>query len=320
MLVKNIDLEITSKCNLNCQMCYRFENTHTFDISDLDLSVFDRVEMEKLTRVDICGNIGDPACHKRLHDFIDMVHKRTVIKISTNGALRSEQWWRDLADKMKKNVRSFVIFALDGLEDTHSIYRVNANFQKLIGNIKAFNSQGGNSEAQFIPFKHNQHQLEDVKALSKELGCKRFITRISSAYNDNLERPVPPKRQKTGNTATAHTKLVNRPVAELKTRHEACLEKKGGKCSCKHISESSVFINWQGDVFPCCHLGSLVFKKYDKVHDVYLKYKDELNLKNNHMRKIVNSNFFKYVEENYNDIPRCQTMCRFHHDDFIKVG
>ena len=68
---------------------------------------------------------------------------------------------KNLASIMRKPDK--VIFAIDGLEDTNHLYRVNTNFNKIMENAKAFINAGGIARWDFIAFAHNEHQIEEAK-------------------------------------------------------------------------------------------------------------------------------------------------------------
>ena len=48
------------------------------------------------------------------------------------------------------------------------VYREGSNFTKVEQNYRAFNRAGGRSNWQFIVFEHNEHQLEQAKAQTKD--------------------------------------------------------------------------------------------------------------------------------------------------------
>ena len=75
-----------------------------------------------------------------------------------------------------------VIFAIDGLEDTNHLYRVNTNFNKIMENAKAFINAGGLARWDFIAFAHNEHQIEEAKALAEQMGFVKFRYKKSNRY------------------------------------------------------------------------------------------------------------------------------------------
>ena len=78
------------------------------------------------------------------------------IEVVTNGSIKKANWWAELA--LKANV----VFSIDGLEDTNHIYRVGAQWDKIMANAEAFIAAGGNATWQYIVFRWNAHQEEDV--------------------------------------------------------------------------------------------------------------------------------------------------------------
>ena len=77
----------------------------------------------------------------------DLEHRPRMI-LSTNGSGRSVAWWENLASLLTS--RDIVEFSIDGLQDTNSIYRVNAKWDSIIEGIKTT-----------IPF--HQKLMEDPK-------------------------------------------------------------------------------------------------------------------------------------------------------------
>jgi hypothetical protein len=146
---------------------------------------------------------------------------------------------------------------LDGLQDTHSIYRQNTDFNKIIANASAFIEAGGSAVWQFIPFKHNQHQMKDAIRLSQRLGFKRIeiiknvrYTSIARHHKTGLPIDISPwdkqheyDRHK-GDTFEDH-KIINDHV-----RIENCM----------HLSYPSVFLGYDGGVSPCCYMHSVDLK------------------------------------------------------------
>jgi hypothetical protein len=132
--------------------------------------------VRQLRNVNFCGNAGDPMVAKdiiQILEYLKGCSYKTGITFHTNASGRSNEWWRKLGSILNRDWDS-VRFKLDGLEDTHHIYRKGTNFNKIIESIKSFVSVGGNGVWDFIPFKHNQHQIDDAKLMAEKLGLKGF--------------------------------------------------------------------------------------------------------------------------------------------------
>ena len=294
MKINQLDVELTSRCNLKCYVCHNAKIPN----KDVDLSIFSKINTYNLDYIDICGNVGEPICHPNLLEFIDIVNNGVKIKISTNGTLHDGSWWRKLAKKLSRHRLSNVIFALDGLEDSHCRYRVGTNYKKLLKNIESFTSAGGNAYAQFIIFKHNQNELESTKKLAEELGCKKFIVRTSCFYNDIFERPD----------------------SNIQTRHEICTDDELDVL-CSHLNQGKIFVDFEGEVFPCCLSANCKHSpdRDKKYYEVYQKYKKDINLKTRSLEDILNGPFYKFLYSNYKNLDVCQSFCRAPSDDFNKL-
>ena len=59
------------------------------------------------------------------------------------------------------------------------VYRVNASYDKIIENARAFIDVGGRAEWRMIVFKHNQHQIEEAEELARKYGFKHFSLQYS---------------------------------------------------------------------------------------------------------------------------------------------
>jgi len=186
-----LQLDLTSHCNAACGACVRNENggeTRTgLELKHFDLDLFKRIATVDtkgwyIRQMSWNGNWGDSMMHP---DIIEMVntwtryHPETEICIATNGAIRSTKFWSELAVALNASPNHKVDFAMDGMEDTHKLYRRKTSHAKLCENIKAFTDAGGSCHVYMTTFEHNKHQIEEVKELSRKLGAKAFKARGS---------------------------------------------------------------------------------------------------------------------------------------------
>ena len=190
--IKILHLEPTSACNARCPQCIRetdlnFDKNTTTDLSlEKLLSLIDVNFIKGLDKMFMCGTCGDPAAGKYTLDifrYFKSVNPQITLGMNTNGSLRNTQWWKDLANIMT-NPKDYVVWSIDWLEDTNSIYRINTNWNKIIDNAKSFISAGGSAHWDILIFEHNQHQVEDSENLAKSLGFSWFRSKVSKKiYN-----------------------------------------------------------------------------------------------------------------------------------------
>ena len=80
-----------------------------------------------------------------------------------------KEFWQRLA---KANTQ--VCFDLDGIDEVHSLYRQNTIYQTVIKNALIYIGAGGHAIWKCIKFKHNIHQIEEMRQLAVDFGFKSF--------------------------------------------------------------------------------------------------------------------------------------------------
>jgi MoaA/NifB/PqqE/SkfB family radical SAM enzyme len=262
-----IHLEITNNCQASCPMCNRNidggQDNPLIKIRNWSLEEFKNVMTpEVLNQLDsyyFCGNFGDPMLNNNLIDMCQYskdVAPNTSVVIHTNGGARSSAWWTKLALSLPKRHR--VVFALDGLSDTHHLYRVGTNFEDVIDNAKTFILAGGIAEWVFIKFKHNEHQVEQARVMAKELGFQHFTLKNSSRF---ILEPSVKVVDRKGNTTHFIEPATDVPMKfiDKKVIDAYKIIVANSVISCKAKHEKEIYIDAFGEVLPCCWLASVPY-------------------------------------------------------------
>lgn len=209
----------------------------------------------QLDKILINGNLGDFGLAKDGPEIVDwlLTNTQARIAINTNGSMHTPDWWAELAHPRVK-----IIFALDGLEDTHSVYRKNTDFNKIMENALAFIKAGGYAVWQMIVFNHNQHQIKACKELSVSLGFKEFwlfdkdrnqgpVFNRDGSFSHWIgqphEHPEPPDPQ---GLLRDHVTWFDK--LDLSTIQTVSI-------SCQSKQNKEIYIAADGTVYPCCYLG-----------------------------------------------------------------
>jgi hypothetical protein len=158
----------------HCRPAKEIQNTQFF-LDDVK-QYFPDSFLKRLNRVDFCGNFGDPCIARDFYKICEFFisNYKITIKVSTNGAMRSPAWWQKLGT-LFANTDSWLEFHIDGLRDTNRLYRIGANWDKIMANAQAFISGGARTEWYYILFKHNQHQVGEAKKKAREMGFDKFV-------------------------------------------------------------------------------------------------------------------------------------------------
>jgi MoaA/NifB/PqqE/SkfB family radical SAM enzyme len=317
--IKEIHLELTTKCQARCPMCPRRINggmlNPLFTLSEINLEIFkkwfDEDLLRQLDSIFLCGNLGDPIIAQdclEIIQYIRTINKTLQISIHTNGSARTVDWWKQLA---KTNTR--VAFGIDGLSDTHHLYRINTDWNKIIENAQAFIDEGGHAEWQMLAFSHNEHQIEQCRDLSQQMKFKKFNLKHTSRFTDDKFH-VLDDHGTTTHVLTPTTQSIKMiPIVANSTNDQNIT------IQCKAKKAHQIYVSANGIVSPCCWLDfSWVLHKNDRRID----YMDNIgmfpNLNDQSLGTIFNSNYFSMIEETWSNNPlkECSRQC----GKFDKLG
>jgi MoaA/NifB/PqqE/SkfB family radical SAM enzyme len=272
--LKSIHLEITNNCQASCPMCSRnhhggLENPlikiEEWSLEDFK-SIITQEVLDQIESIYFCGNFGDPLLNNDLIDMCEYIrdHSEVFVRIHTNGSLRASDWWQRLATSLPNN--HLVIFGIDGLDDTHSRYRIGTDYNKIIKNAQAFIGAGGQAEWAYIVFEHNQHQVNIAKQTAAELGFKRFTTKNSSRFVGDTNFEV---YDKDGNI----TDILRPPTdTVIKFLDKKVIENykeivKNTEIDCYVLKTKEVYIDAFKNLMPCCFLAATPYN-YSTVDSV----------------------------------------------------
>ena len=317
--LKQVHLEITNNCQASCPMCARNINggevNPRLELTDWTLDEFKTImNPEVLNQIHgfyFCGNYGDPILN---NDLIEMCRYATETNVNcqniihTNGGARNTKWWKELASVMPKHHR--VVFALDGLSDTHSLYRIGTKFETVLENARAFIEAGGNAEWVFIRFKHNQHQVQEAEKIAKEVGFSEFTVKNSSRFllearinvvnrkgeNNHVIEPASDTPMKFIDKQTIDNfhKIINDSVID-----------------CKVQKDKEIYIDAHRNMYPCCHTGAVPYLFHSQhelqhisqemrdQHDDMVKTLGELDTRKRSIKEIIESNEYQTAWEKY---------------------
>lgn len=310
--IKELDIEHSAVCNAACPQCTRElrpGDYSWFNQTWLPVELYsERLPQELLNNLEtifFSGMVGDPCAAPNFLEVCKAIKERAPhihIKISTNGGMRSPEWWAELAGILGKG--SWIRFAIDGLEDTNHIYRVNVKWDKVVANAKAFIDAGGEAEWQWIAFKHNEHQVEQARELSKQMGFDRFVVRRSHRWLlDALF-----ETQFAGIEVPTQDKYVHPLILQRKKTFkivDALKESNDSKIQCEVQGRKSVYISADGWVFPCVYTGTCVhLVKTRSLHDGWLNLweqhgGDKINLLKTDWDSILSGPFFNQIQESW---------------------
>ena len=265
--IQGIHLEPSSFCNARCPKCVRnylgTEYNTGYEERNLLLAdiqkIFSVAFVKQLTSILYNGNLGDMIMNPEILEitqWFKQINPSVRIEANTNGSAGSDDFWKKFAATGIK-----VNFALDGLADTHHLYRQNTSFDRVIHNAKTFIAAGGEAHWKMIHFKHNVHQIEDCKQLAKSLGFSSF--QINPANRG--QGPVFDKRgnyshgledYEIGDTTVKFSPEVKDNYFSTSSYIKIVENyKEKTNISCYSKNRKNLYINSLGEVYPCCFIG-----------------------------------------------------------------
>jgi len=257
--VRHLHLEVSSDCNARCPQCPRNFHGYPFnfgyEVTNLSLEkIKSLLPVEFVAQLDeilINGNYGDFVMNPESIEIVAWFREHNPalkIDISTNGGARDREFWTRLAE-----YRPIVSFCIDGLEDTHSLYRQNTVYDTVIKNAQTFINAGGVALWCMTEFDHNLHQFEEAERISQTLGFYGFNRRASV-------RNTGPVYDKQGNRVFVMKDLrgdfpekINDTFAQSKRIRP--MTAKYRPAVCEALEQRSLYISAEGTIDPCCHVG-----------------------------------------------------------------
>lgn len=274
----SISFEPTTSCNLRCPECPSGLRAFTRPTGMLQKDFFRQTidEIHKELLYLIFYFQGEPYLNP---GFLEMVRYAADKKIYTATSTNAHYLTDENAKKTVESGLDRLIISIDGTtQDTYRQYRVGGNLDKVIQgarNIvkwkKELNSKTPFVFFQFLVVKHNEHQVEEIKQLAKEIGVDEVRFKTAQVYDyENDPNNLIPSLDKFSRYKK-DSNGVYQPKNKLANR-------------CWKLWHSNV-ITWDGLVVPCCfdkdamhRLGNLKNESFKTVwhNDNYKQFRSEL--------------------------------------------
>jgi len=241
----SISFEPTTSCNLKCPECpsglREFTRPRGMLKKDFFFKTIDDIYKDILYLIFYFQ--GEPYLNK---NFLEMVSyassKGLYTATSTNGHFLTDE----VAKKTVESGLDRLIISLDGTtQEVYEQYRREGNMEKVIEgarNIvkwkKELNSKTPFVFFQFLVVRPNEHQIEDVKKLAKEVGVDEVRFKTAQIYDyENDPNKLIPKNEKF---SRYKKNKEGKQIAKNKLQNH-----------CWKLWQANV-ITWDGMVVPCC--------------------------------------------------------------------
>jgi len=240
----SISVEPTTSCNLRCPECPSGLRSFTRATGMLDFKTFqtaiDSLKNELLYL--ILYFQGEPYLNSLFFDFIKHATKSNIYTATSTNAhyLGDENAKRTVESGLDR-----LIISIDGTtQEVYENYRIGGNLNKVLEgarNIIKWKKQLKSKTPilifQFLVVKPNEHQVQEVKTLARQLGVDKVAFKTAQIYDFEKGSQLIPENAKysrykknTEGKYVINNRLLNH---------------------CWKMWHSSV-ITWDGNVVPCC--------------------------------------------------------------------
>jgi radical SAM protein with 4Fe4S-binding SPASM domain len=138
----NVQLELSSICNLRCIMCYQHDKSFSSKskgfMGYMNLDLFKKIidELEGKLEAITFASRGEPTLNKDLEKYLKYCEKKFIgLKLNTNATMFNEKIINVL---LSSDLETLVISADAPDKEFYERIRVNAKFDKLIKNLELF--------------------------------------------------------------------------------------------------------------------------------------------------------------------------------------
>ncbi len=240
----SISFEPTTSCNLRCPECPSGLRSFTRDTGMLEENFFRQTidDMHSHLLYLIFYFQGEPYLNTK---FLEMVKYASSKKIYTATSTNAHYLNDDAAKKTVESGLDRLIISIDGTtQDVYENYRVGGQLSKVIEGTKnivkwkkELQSKTPHIIFQFLVVKPNEHQVEDVKKLGKELGVDEVRFKTAQVYdyeNGNDLIPENMKYSRYKKNADGKWSIKNKLLNHCWKLWHSCV------------------VTWDGWVVPCC--------------------------------------------------------------------
>lgn len=273
----SISIEPTTSCNLRCPECPSGLRSFSRATGMLDPDVFSQM-IEEMKHHLIWLTFyfqGEPYLHPQ---FLQLVHMAENAGIYTSTSTNAHYLTDEKAEETVKSGLSRLIISIDGItQEAYQDYRVGGKLAKVIEGTKAvvrakkkWKTHHPEIVFQFLVTGQNEHQIDDLHALAKDLGVDQVHLKTIQIYDYENGSPLIPQNE---NYSRYRKNASGKYILKNKLLNQ-----------CWRMWHSCV-ITWDGKVVPCCFdkdakhvLGQMQGDKFETIWNsqAYNKFRNQL--------------------------------------------
>jgi len=240
----SISIEPTTSCNLRCPECPSGLRSFSRPTGMMELSTFQKIidELHKDLAYLILYFQGEPYLNPSFHEAIQYANDKKIYTVTSTNAHYLN---KANAQETLKSGLSRIIVSMDGTDQgSYEKYRIGGKLDQVIEGIenlvaakKALKTHAPFIILQFLLFKHNTHQIPEVRKLARKLGVDKLEFKTAQVYDFDLGSELIPE--------------ISQYSRYTKTEDETFKIKNDHLNKCWKMWHSCV-MTWDGNIVPCC--------------------------------------------------------------------
>ncbi len=260
----NISIEPTTTCNLGCPECPSGLKQFTRPTGNLEMETYTNIidQLEKKLVFAYFYFQGEPYLHPKFLEIVQYAAKKKIYTVtSTNAHFLTPR----KAEETVLSGLDRILISIDGAtQETYQSYRIDGKLSKVLEGTKnlveakrKLNSQTPHIIFQMLVVKPNEHEVEEVRRIGKEIGVDEVKLKTAQIYDfENGSDLIPEQSQFSRYFKKADGKwgIKNKMLNHCWKLWHSCV------------------ITWDGKVVPCCfdkdakyEMGNLQNHSFEKI-------------------------------------------------------
>lgn len=278
--LRKLYIEITTQCNLNCQMC--LQRTWSDPLGTMPLATFRQImaQLDHFDRPPIIhlGGYGEPMSHP---DFLAMVRLAKAtgasVEVTSNGTLLNA----DMAEAMLDLGLDRLVVSIDGVTArSYGDIRVNGSLDQVVENLRhlyrlkirrAHRHADPQVAIAFVAMKSNVADLPELPKLAVRVGARSIQVSNVVPHTREMEAEILYEQALTAPTFRAGPWLVDMSLPKFDLNGDTMDPLQGVYQSnasltllnsslsarndyCRFAQDGYAAVRWDGQVSPCLSL------------------------------------------------------------------
>lgn len=308
MILEELDLYLTNRCNLHCDFCSVQANNNIAEISFNKIKDIIKTAVHyDLKELHLTG--GEPTLRSDLEDIIEFSTAADLnVRLITNGTTLN----KDRLTKLVKCGLKSIMISLDGMEDYHNSVRGNNTYKKTVQAITSALALNMFVRVNSVAWLDNQNEIIQLSDFLNDMGVDVYSIFLGSPLGyartkkDNVMDPMTWRKfyitlQENVKRKKYHMKVVVEKgyiFSDEPSNDLSSLQGRGRGCYQMTNYYDYFLIQSNGNVYPCVFYGN----EANPIGNINESSFDEV------LQSFEKSDFYKEMGQFPTDCEKCEKL------------